>query len=73
MKLESYNPDVIKIFRYNYAIPQYGKESEKRLEAIFRLQNKYPGLLLAGNIRDGIGMADRIKQGKQIANEIIDL
>jgi len=73
MKLESYNPDVIKIFRYNYAIPQYGKESEKRLEAIFRLQNKYPGLVLAGNIRDGIGMADRIKQGKQIANEIIDM
>lgn len=73
MKLGSFNPDVIKIFRYNYAIPQYGKESEKRLKAIFRLQNKYPGLVLAGNIRDGIGMADRIKQGKQIANEIIDL
>ena len=31
----------------------------------------YPGLILAGNIRDGIGMADRIKQGRTIAEEII--
>jgi oxygen-dependent protoporphyrinogen oxidase len=29
--------------------------------------------VLAGNIRDGIGIADRIKQGKTIASEIINL
>jgi oxygen-dependent protoporphyrinogen oxidase len=31
----------------------------------------FPGLILAGNIRDGIGMADRVKQAKNIAEEII--
>jgi oxygen-dependent protoporphyrinogen oxidase len=30
------------------------------------------GLILAGNIRDGIGMADRIKQGKTLATQIIE-
>jgi hypothetical protein len=25
---------------------------------------------LAGNIRDGIGMADRVKQGRSIAEEL---
>lgn len=72
MQLKSFNPDLIKVFRYRHAIPQYGIESEKKLEAIDHLQNKYQGLLLAGNIRDGIGIADRILQGRQLASEIIN-
>jgi oxygen-dependent protoporphyrinogen oxidase len=34
------------------------------------VQEKYPGLIIAGNLRDGIGMADRIKQATLIAKEI---
>jgi oxygen-dependent protoporphyrinogen oxidase len=60
-------PDLLKIFRYNHAIPQYGRDSGARLEAIDRLEKKFPGLVLAGNIRDGIGMADRVKQGVNLA------
>jgi oxygen-dependent protoporphyrinogen oxidase len=71
MALSSFNPDLIKIRRYQHAIPQYGIESEQKLKAISEIENKNPGLFLAGNIRDGIGMADRIKQGKTIANQII--
>ena len=63
-------PDLLKVFRYRHAIPQYGKSSGKRLEAINTLEAKYPGLLLAGNIRDGIGMADRIRQAVTIANMV---
>ena len=40
------------------------------LEMIEELQTRYPGLILAGNIKGGIGMADRIRQATGIANEL---
>lgn len=64
-------PEVMRICRYPKAIPQYGESTGKRYEMIEMLQQKYPGLILAGNIRDGIGMADRVKQGRTIAEELI--
>lgn len=72
LNIKGIKADVFKIFRYKYAIPQYTKTSEQRLEAISFIQKNYPGLILAGNIRDGIGMGDRIKQGRAIAEEIIN-
>jgi len=65
-------PDLIKIFRYHSAIPQYELSSGERLNTIESLQQQYEGLILAGNIRDGIGMADRVKQAKQIALQLIN-
>ena len=70
MGLNSFKPDLLKISRYQHAIPQYGKESEEKLNAISELENEFPGLILAGNIRDGIGMADRIKQARTISREL---
>ncbi|MDF1570769.1 MAG: protoporphyrinogen oxidase [Bacteroidales bacterium] len=64
-------PDFMKIFRYPYAIPQYEASTEQRLEAIEKMEAAYPGIHLAGNIRDGIGMADRVKQGYQVAMHIL--
>ena len=66
----SHLPDLLEIFTYPHAIPQYERSSEERLLCIKNLQEKYPGLILAGNIRDGIGMADRIKQGRTLAEQI---
>jgi len=60
-------PDLLKIFRYPHAIPQYEKSTGERLDCISRIQEEYQGLILAGNIRDGIGMADRVKQAKAIS------
>ena len=60
-----------KIHRYQYAIPQYSFESEKKVLAIAEVEKANPGLILAGNIRDGIGMSDRIKQGRIIAEQLI--
>jgi protoporphyrinogen/coproporphyrinogen III oxidase len=71
LKLQEFNPDLIRVFRYRHAIPQYGIESEEKLKAIDKLERKFPGLVLAGNIRDGIGIADRIKQGKEVASQIL--
>jgi len=70
MKLNEFNPSMIKIKRYANAIPQYGQSSGERFTAIEHVQNKYKGLIIAGNLRDGIGMADRIKQATQIAKEL---
>ena len=73
MGLDSFSPDMIRIFRYQHAIPQYGADSKERFENIETIQRNYPGLILAGGIRDGIGMADRIKQARTIADEIASI
>ncbi len=66
------DPDILRIFRYKRAIPQYTASSKERLEAIERLEGRYRGLVLGGNIRDGIGMADRIRQARTIAGEVVE-
>lgn len=68
--LSSFNPDLLKLTRYSHAIPQYGLSTGVRLEAIETVQKKYPGLIIAGNLRNGIGMSDRIKQGREIAESL---
>jgi oxygen-dependent protoporphyrinogen oxidase len=68
----SVEPDLIRIFRHSHAIPQYDLNTGERLAAIERLQKRYPGLILAGNIRNGIGMADRILQATTVSKEIME-
>jgi len=63
-------PDLLKIFRHKHAIPQYEVNSGERFAAVERVQNQNPGLIIAGNLRDGIGMAHRIKQATDIAGSI---
>lgn len=60
-------PEAINIYRHDKAIPQYESSTGARLKSIDLLQQKYPGLVIAGNLRDGIGMGDRIKQAYDIA------
>ena len=60
-------PEAINIYRHDKAIPQYESSTGNRLKSIDLLQQKYPGLVIAGNLRDGIGMGDRIKQAYDIA------
>lgn len=66
-------PDFIHISRHRCAIPQYGVDTGSRLEAVSSIEQQYPGLVLGGNLRDGIGMAHRITQATQIANNILKL
>ncbi|MDD2951957.1 MAG: protoporphyrinogen oxidase [Parabacteroides sp.] len=63
-------PDMIRIFRHPRAIPQYEQSSGERFRTIEKLEKHYPGLILAGNIKGGIGMADRIRQGMEIAGSL---
>lgn len=68
--LKQFRPDMLKLTRYEHAIPQYGLSTGERLEMVDVLQKKYPGLLIGGNLRNGIGMSDRIKQGRELAESI---
>ena len=72
LHVKGIKPDLFRIFRYQHAIPQYTITSEQRLNAIEFIQHVYPGLVLAGNINDGIGMGDRIKQARGVAEKIIN-
>ncbi len=61
------DPNLFKVFRHHHAIPQYEKSTGQRLKTIANIEKQFPGLIIGGNLRDGIGMADRIKQGVNIA------
>lgn len=71
MGIKRFDPELLKIWRIQEAIPQYTLQSQARLASIAALEKTYPGLHLAGNIRDGIGMADRIKQAYNLADKLI--
>lgn len=70
MKMDTFDPTMIDIMRYSHAIPQYSINSGERFSAIDRVQKRYKGLFIAGNLRDGIGMADRIKQATELAEQL---
>ncbi len=70
MNLDEFNPDLFELNYYNQAIAQYGADSEDRLKNILKIEGENPGLFLAGSMRDGVGIADRVKQAKSIALQI---
>jgi protoporphyrinogen/coproporphyrinogen III oxidase len=72
LKVDQADPVFVEIYRYKNAIPQYDSSSPQRISGIEKLQKKHPGLILAGNVRDGIGIADRIKQATEIAVSIVN-
>lgn len=71
MKTSS-EPDLIRIHRYQHAIAQYDIKSDDRFKSIAEIEQKYQGLIIAGSFRDGIGMADRVKQAKMVADLLIN-
>ncbi|HWS01637.1 MAG TPA: protoporphyrinogen oxidase [Prolixibacteraceae bacterium] len=70
MMLEDFQPDLFKILRHSWAIPQYEADSGERFLAIDRIQKQFPGLVIGGNLRDGIGMADRILQARNLSEAV---
>ena len=63
---ETVTIDEMRIFRHEHAIPQYQESSDDRYAIVEALQQRNPGLGIAGNLRGGIGMADRMKQGAEV-------
>lgn len=62
---EGKEPDLVRVFRHPRAIPQYDRLMEPLLETLEQLEERYPGLHLLGGMRDGVGLAHRMKQGLQ--------
>ncbi|MBE0650035.1 MAG: protoporphyrinogen oxidase [Bacteroidales bacterium] len=71
MGMKDFKPDLLKTKSHSRAIAQYGADSGERIQAIETIEKKYPGLFLAGSMIGGIGMADRIKQGRTVTDRII--
>ena len=70
MGINEFNPALFKIFKHEWAIPQYEKSSGTRFQTIESIEKGNPGLFLRGNFQGGIGLADRIRQGKLAAGSI---
>jgi oxygen-dependent protoporphyrinogen oxidase len=68
----SIKPDVFRIFRHQRAVPQYELNTGERLAAISEVEDSFQGLHIIGNSRDGIGLADRIKQAEHTMNAIFN-
>lgn len=64
-------PDLFHIYRHQYAFPRYNDSTQPLLSTISAIESQFPGLIMAGNIRDGIGMSHRIEQGTAIAHELV--
>ncbi len=71
MGMKDFKPDLLKTKSHSRAIAQYGADSAGRILAIETIEKKYPGLILAGSMIGGIGMADRIKQGRTVTERIV--
>ncbi len=64
-------PDMIRIYRWEKAIPQYETGHQGRLLRIDEILKSYPCLYLTGNAYRGIGMNDCIENGIRVAEEIL--
>ncbi len=73
MKIPEFSPDLLEISYHPNAIAQYGIDSKKRLQSIDQIEILFPGLLLKGNIKEGVGIADRVEQASKTLNQIISV
>ena len=54
------------------SMPQYVVGHQRRVDAISEQLKEYPGLFLAGNAYDGVGVPDCLRRARQIAQQICE-
>jgi len=64
-------PDFIRIFRHQRAIPQYNVGHAARLEAINVHLRKHPGLVLTGNAFKGVSLNDCVVNAWKTAQTLV--
>ncbi|MEN2995026.1 MAG: protoporphyrinogen oxidase [Thermodesulfovibrio sp.] len=64
------DPEFVKIFRWEKAIPQYELGHEDKLNRIDTILNKFPGLYLTGNAYRGVSVNDCIENSLKLAEKI---
>lgn len=63
-------PSLLYVSKHPRAIPQYTLHMNDLLPLVKEAEESFPGLLLAGGLRDGIGLANRITQGRSIGDRL---
>jgi oxygen-dependent protoporphyrinogen oxidase len=64
-------PDHTRVSRWRRAMAQYAVGHQQRIERIAARVAELPGLRLAGNAYDGIGISDCIRTGRKAAKELL--
>ncbi|KAF0181879.1 MAG: oxygen-dependent protoporphyrinogen oxidase [Nitrospirae bacterium] len=65
------DPELIKVYRWEKAIPQYHVNHHKRIEMIEAALIRHKGLYLGGNAFRGVAVNDCIGNGYRLADQII--
>ena len=66
----SAEPELVRVERWPRAMAQYAVGHRGRMERIHARLANLPGLRLAGNAYDGIGISDCIRLGRKAAGEL---
>ena len=64
-------PFLIRVFRWDKAMPQYTLGHEERLSRIEKALSKHPGLFLTGSAYHGIGISDCVHQAELAAEQVL--
>ena len=63
-------PAFVRHTEWPRAIPQYNLGYGRHLEAMAECEARHPGLLIGGNVRDGISLPDCILSGVSLAKRV---
>jgi oxygen-dependent protoporphyrinogen oxidase len=66
------DPDFIRIYRHEMAIPQYTVGHLEKLKDVDTILSKHKGLYLAGNAYKGIGVNDCVENSWKLAERIAE-
>ena len=69
----SAEPEYTQVSRWRRAMAQYAVGHQERMERVAARVEELPGLYLAGNAYDGIGIPDCIRLGRKAAKELAAL
>lgn len=61
---------VIRVMRWDRAIPQYGLNHSRLIEALADTEKRYPGLHFFGNWRGGAAVGERVRLARELARKI---
>jgi oxygen-dependent protoporphyrinogen oxidase len=65
-------PEMVRIYRHQRAIPQYLVGHAARLERIEARLRDFPGVVLTGNAYRGVGINDCVRQAKEAAKQVVE-
>ena len=65
-------PEHIQVSRWRRAMAQYSVGHQERMKRITERLATLPGLRLAGNAYEGIGIPDCIRMGRRAAKELVE-